>query len=120
MLEKIKGNINVEELRGILSMKIDYNFLRKNLLGVRLMRSVELRNGFSEKLRGSRKRHEAIDVALNRTLVGNIMRQLKCPGTITRVDAASHYDQIVHLVVILIARYKSLPLLPLIALFGVI
>ena len=83
MLEKLKGNINVEKLRGILLMEADYNFLSKLLLGVRLMRSVEARQGFPEELAGSKKRHEAIDVAINRKLVGDMMRQLKRPGTIT-------------------------------------
>ena len=46
MLEKLKGNINVEKLQGILLMEADYNLLSKLLLGVRLMRSVEARNGF--------------------------------------------------------------------------
>ena len=64
-------------------MEADYNFLSKLLLGVRLMRSVEARQGFPEELAGSKKRHEAIDVAINRKLVGDMMRQLKRPGTIT-------------------------------------
>ena len=92
MLEKIKGNINVEKLRGILLMEVGYNFLSKFLLGVRLMRSAELRNEFPKELGGSRKRHEAIDVTLNRKLVGDIMRQMRRPGTITGMDAVSCYD----------------------------
>ncbi len=120
MLEKLKGNINVEKLRGILLMEADYNFLSKLLLGVRLMRSVEARQGFPEELAGSRKRYEAIDVALNRKLVSDMMRQMKRPGTIIGVDAASCYDRIVHSIVILIARHEGLSLLPLLSLFGVI
>ncbi len=84
------------------------------------MRSVQARHGFPEELAGSRKRHKAIDVALNRKLVGDMMRQTKRPGTITGVDAASCYDRIVHSIVILIARHEGLSLLPLLALFGVI
>ena len=60
MIERTKGHINVEKLQGILLMEADYNFLSKLLLGIRLMRSVEARNGFPEELAGSRKRHEAI------------------------------------------------------------
>ena len=77
MLEKLKGNINVEKLQGILLMETDYNFLSKLFLGVRLVRSVEARNGFPEELAGSRKRHKAVDVALNRKLVGDMMRQMR-------------------------------------------
>ena len=74
MLKKIKGNTNVEKIRGILLVEVEYNFLNKLLLGVRLMRSVELRNSFPEELGGSRERHEEINVAWNRKLVGDITR----------------------------------------------
>ena len=72
------------------------------------MRSVEARQGFPEELAGGRKRHEAIDVALNRKLVSDMMRQMERLGTITGVGAASCYDIIVHSIVILIARHKGL------------
>ena len=48
MLEKTKGNINVEKLRGILLMEADYNFISKLLIEVRLMSSVEHREGFQK------------------------------------------------------------------------
>ena len=73
-VKKIKENINVEKLRGIILMKVYYNIISKILLGVRLMKSVEFRKGFWKELGGSRKRHEAVDVTLNRKLVGDIMR----------------------------------------------
>ena len=57
MLEKIKGNINVDKLRAILLMEADYNFVSKLLLGVRLMYAIEGRKGFPEELGGSRKNH---------------------------------------------------------------
>ena len=98
-------------------MKADYNFLSKLLLVVRWMSSVEWRNGFPEELAGSRKIHKEIDVALNRQLVGDIMRQLRRPGIITEVDAASSYNRIVHSIVLLIARHEDLSLLPLLVLF---
>lgn len=64
--------------------------------------------------------HEAVEVALNRKLTSDILRQLRRPGTITGVDAASCYDRIIHFIVILIARHVGLNLIPLLALFGVI
>ena len=45
---------------------------------------------------------------------------MRCPGTITGVNAAVCYDTIVHSIVILIARNEGLLLLPLLALFGAI
>ena len=68
MLEKIKGNINVEKLRAILLMEADYNFLNKLLIGIRLMRRLEDENKFPADLGGSRKEHDAIDIALGRKL----------------------------------------------------
>ena len=101
-------------------MEAYYNFVKKLLLGLRVMRKVEARNGFPDELAGSRKFHEAIEVALDRILTSDIVRQLRRPGTITSVDAASCYDRIVHSVVILIARHAGLNLIPLLSSFGVI
>ena len=100
---KIKGNINVDKLRAILLMEADYNFVSKLLLGVRLMHAIEGRKGFPEELGGSRKNHEAVYKALNQRITSDILQQLRRPGTITGVDAASCYDRIVHSIVILIA-----------------
>ena len=84
------------------------------------MNSIEQRKGFPEELGGSRKHHEAVDIALNRKITSDIMRQSRRPGAISGVDAASCYDRIVHSIVILIARQEGLSLLPLLALFGTI
>ena len=73
----------MDKLRGILLMKVDYNFLSKLLLGIRLIRTVESRIGFPEELGGGRKRYKTICIALNRKLVEYIMKQLRCPDIIT-------------------------------------
>ena len=46
-------------------MEADYNFVSKLLLGARLMYAIEGRKGFLVELGGSRKNHEAVDIALN-------------------------------------------------------
>ena len=101
-------------------MEADYNFVSKLLIGVRLMNSIQNRNGFPDELGGTRKRHEAVDIALNRRITSDILRQLRRPVTITGIDVASCYDRIVNSLVILIARQEGLSLLPLLALFGAI
>lgn len=73
-------------------MEADYNFVSKLLLGIRLMNTIEKRNGFPEELGGSRKHHKAVDIVLNRRITSDILRQLRIPGTTTGVDAASCYD----------------------------
>ena len=49
-----------------------------------------------------------------------MMRQIRLPGTITGVNAASCYNRIVHSTVISITRHQGLSPLPLLALFGII
>ena len=56
----------------------------------------------------NRKQHEVIDIVLNRILVGDIMRHLQRPGTIRGIDVASCYNRMIHLVVILPARYEGM------------
>ena len=41
-LEKNRGDINVEKLRGILLIEADYNFINKLLIGVRVMLKIEI------------------------------------------------------------------------------
>ena len=53
------------------------------------MLPIEGRKGFPEELGGSRENHEAVDIALNRRITSDILRQLRRPGTITGVDVAS-------------------------------
>ena len=114
ILEKLKGNINVDKLRAIILMEADYNFLNKLLIGIRLMRRLERNNKFPADLGGSRKNHDAIDIALGRKFSSDIILQLRVTGKITGVDAASFYDIIVQSIVILIARQAGFHLLPLI------
>ncbi len=45
---------------------------------------------------GSRKSHRAIDLAVNKALTNDILRQLKRPGAICCNDAKSCYDLIGH------------------------
>jgi hypothetical protein len=45
---------------------------------------------------GSRKNHEAIEVAVNHRLVADILQQKRIPGAIASVDAESCYDRITH------------------------
>ena len=45
---------------------------------------------------GSCQDHEAIDIALNRRLIGDIFQQQRMPGAIALVDLLDCYDRIVH------------------------
>jgi hypothetical protein len=45
---------------------------------------------------GSRKNHEAMDVAVNQRLIADILWQKRIPGAVASVDAESCYDRITH------------------------
>ena len=76
-------------------MEADYNFIYKLILVIKLMRKVKTKKRFPDRLRGSQKLYEVIDIVLNGKNVGDITRQLRGPGTIMEVDATSCYDRIV-------------------------
>jgi hypothetical protein len=62
----------------------------------RMMKQAELRGQIPPECYGSRKNHEAIEVAINHHLIADILRQKRIPGAIASVDAQSCYDRITH------------------------
>ena len=54
---KLKGNINVDKLQGILLMDTYGNFVNKLLFGISLMHSVETKNGSLDELGNNQKLH---------------------------------------------------------------
>jgi hypothetical protein len=69
-----------------------------------MMHQVELQDRIPMECYGSRKNHEAIDVAVNRQLVADLLRQKWIPGAIASADAESCYDCITHAVSSLCAQ----------------
>jgi hypothetical protein len=61
-----------------------------------MMQKAERENLEALELYGSRKKHHAIDLALNKTLMNYILRQLRCLGAICSNDTQSCYDLIGH------------------------
>ena len=92
MLEKTAGVIKVEKLRAILLMEADFNFFNGLMFAGRMMHQAELHNRIPQECYGSRKNHEAIDMAVNRRLVADLLRQKRNAGAIASVDAESCYD----------------------------
>jgi hypothetical protein len=97
MLEKKPGVILVDKLRAILLLEGDFNFANKLILGIRMMRNAEAHNLTVPEALGSRKHHDAKELALNRRLLADISRQQVRPLAIASVDAAQCYDSIAHL-----------------------
>jgi hypothetical protein len=96
MLEKEAGVIKVNKLRAILLMEADFNFFNGLMFAKRMMTRAEERGTIPIECYGSRNNHEAIEVALNRRLVTDILRQKRIPGAVASVDADTCYDRIQH------------------------
>jgi hypothetical protein len=96
MLEKTAGVIRVEKLRAILLMEADFNFFNGLMFAGRMMRQAKAQGRIPLEIYGSRKNHEAVEVAINRRLVADLLRQKRIPGAIASVDAESCYDRIAH------------------------
>jgi len=60
------------------------------------MKVAEATKSLAPEQYGSRKRHKAIDLAINKALTFNILRQLKRAGAICSNDTKSCYDLIGH------------------------
>jgi hypothetical protein len=96
MIEKVAGVIKVEKLRAILLMEADFNFFNGLMFAKRMMHQAEEQERIPLECYGSRKNYEAIDVAVNRRLIGDILRQKRIPGAVASVDAETCYDRITH------------------------
>ena len=96
MLEKTPGVILVDKLRAILLMEADFNFANKLILGIRMMEQAEDLGLTCPETLGSRKHHDAKELALNRRLLTDISRQQVIPLAISSVDAEQCYDRQAH------------------------
>jgi len=74
---------------------VDCNYAFKHV-GRLMMAIAEKTKSLAPEQYGSRKRHKAIDLAVNKALTFDILRQLKRAGAICSNDAKSCYDLIGH------------------------
>ena len=95
LIPKEEGNYNIKRLRTILLYEADFNFNNK-LLGRRMMQAAEDNGVIAREQYGSRKKMSALDCALNKCLMFDILRQLKRAGGICSCDLHSCYDRVVH------------------------
>jgi hypothetical protein len=77
----------------ILLFPVDCNYVFKHV-GWKMMRKAEKAGVIAQEQYGSRKGHKAINLAVNKVLTYNIMRQLKKPGAFCSNDAKCCYDLI--------------------------
>jgi hypothetical protein len=95
MIRKKSGVTDLSDLRTIVLFPVDCNFAFKHV-GREMMKVAKATNSLAPEQYGSRKCHKAIDLAVNKVLTFNILRQLKRAGAICSNDAKSCYDLIGH------------------------
>jgi hypothetical protein len=93
MILKKSGNNHLSGLRTVVLFPVDGNFAFKHV-GHHMMQIAEQTNSLAPEQYGSRKKHKAIDLAINKTLTFDILCQLKRPGAICSNDTKSCYDLI--------------------------
>jgi len=103
MIPKKMHNLRPEKLRLILLMDSRFNHNNK-IIGKQMMEFGEKHNLLAEEQYGSRKSKSAIDHALNKRLVLDIIRQTKTPAIYCANDAKSCYDRILLMVAYLTMR----------------
>jgi hypothetical protein len=92
---KKSGIMELSSLRTICLFPVDCNYAFKHI-GRSMMKMAEASSTLAPEQYGSRKGHKAIDLAVNKTLIYDLLRQLKRPGAICSNDARSCYDLIGH------------------------
>jgi hypothetical protein len=95
MIMKKSGITELSGLRTIVLFPVDCNFAFKHV-GREMMKVAEATHSLAPEQFGSRRHHKAIDLAVNKTLTFDILRQLKRSGAICSNDAKSCYDLIGH------------------------
>jgi hypothetical protein len=95
MIQKKSGVTDLSGLRTIVLFPVDCNFAFKHV-GRTMMQVAESTQALAPEQYGSRRRHKAIDLAVNKALTFDILRQLKRAGAICSNDAKSCYDLIGH------------------------
>jgi len=100
----------VTDLSGLMIVlfPVDCNFAFKHV-GRSMMAIAEKTNSLAPEQYGSRKKHKAIDLAVNKALTFDILRQLKWAGAICSNDAKSCYDLIGHTQAALSMRRVGVP-----------
>jgi hypothetical protein len=116
MIPKSTISLRVDKLRTLLLLDPEFNQNNK-ILGRSLMRQAEAHSQIPPEQYGSRKKHRAIEAALNKVLTQDIWRQKRQSGALCSNDAKSCYDRVVHSFAILCMLRLGCPLGPILSMF---
>ncbi len=89
---KKSGVTDLSGHRTIVLFPIDCNFAFKHV-GREMIKVVEITGSLAPEQYGSRKRHKAIDLAVNKAITFDILRQLERSGAICSNDAELCYEK---------------------------
>jgi len=95
MILKRSCNTDLGSLRMIVLFPADCNYAFKHA-GRKMMQYADQAKALAPEQYGSRKRHKAMDLALNKALMYAILCQLKRPGAVCSNNAKSCCDLIGH------------------------
>jgi hypothetical protein len=119
MIPKSTASLRVDKLRTLLLLDPEFNQNNK-ILGRNLMSHAEASAQMPVEQYGSRKKHRAIEAALNRVLTWDIWRQKRQSGALCSNDAKSCYDRVVHSFAILCMLCLGCPLGPVLSIFSIL
>lgn len=108
MLEKMFGCTLISKLRSILLMEADFNFVNKQMYGIRMLDEVRKYKLMPDEIFSERNRM-AEDGTLAKTLFYDISRQSRIPAGLASVDAESCYDRIAHAIASLVFQSFGVP-----------
>ena len=96
MIYKKQNSILVDNLRAILLMEADFNFLNKLIIGKRMMQNAEEAEEMPIENVGGRKGFSAAEAGLTWKMFFDVLRMLRQEGAVTSADAHTCYDRIQH------------------------
>jgi hypothetical protein len=108
MIKKKNNRTDIDNLRTICLFEVDANYAFKHI-GRQMMLNAELHGTIAKEQYGSRKKHKAIDLALNKVLTNDVLRQAKKTGAICSNDAKACYDLIGHAQASLCMQRQGVP-----------
>jgi hypothetical protein len=117
MIPKSTASLRVDKLLTLLLLDPEFNQNNK-MLGRSLMTQAEAFDQMPAEQYGSRKKHRAIEAALNKVLTQDIWRQKRQAGALCSNDAKSCYDQVVYSFAILCMLHLGCPLGPILSMFA--
>ena len=120
MLEKSLSNANVEKLRVILLLEVDFNALYKIIFNKRPISVLEAREEILQESIEDRRTQAIAYLVLNKKLIADIANAKKLLIVIIHTDAINYHNRVLHSFTSLSTQYFGLDIVHLLVLFRTI